>query len=278
MSTLTISPSSLDTGSLFAPSSNQQTQISQAQIAQLLQLILAVFSQAVAAGGAAGGAAGFGNHSGSDRYPSDTTADTPMDVSPATHVSSVPSTSSSTESNATPSALSRDASIANNAGGVPQAAAVSGISPASSVVVHTGTGNDKFFNVMNDTSRTESFTYSVQGQNKGTITLAPGQAGTFVAAASDIGTRVSPSDPHGATHPNEVLQEDGGGNPDISKVDGPYDFYGNEENMTETLSNGRSSGDGDKIRPYLFSTDDAAAMGLAGDKSNTVNIVMSDKH
>ncbi|MGS0891232.1 hypothetical protein ACVBGC_01530 [Burkholderia stagnalis] len=176
--------------------------------------------------------------------------------------------------------------LSTNAGGVAQAGAIDGTDPASTKVVNTGTGNDKTFNVTNSTSRPESFTYSVQGQNKATVTLQPGQTGTFVAGSGDIGVRISPSDANGNTKPNEVLYEDGGadngqasgaGNPDVSKVDGDKDFAGNDENMTVTLSDGRTAGDGDAIRPYMYSTDDAAAMGLAGDPSKTVNIVMSDK-
>ncbi|WP_124800730.1 hypothetical protein [Paraburkholderia phosphatilytica] len=175
--------------------------------------------------------------------------------------------------------------VTDNAGGVPQASAVSGVNPNSVKVVDTGTGNDKTFNVTNDTNHTESFTYSVQGVNKGTITLQPGQTGTFVASSADIGVRISPSDAQGNTHPNEVLYEDGGaangqaageGNPDISKVDGDKDYDGNDMDMTVTLSDGRKAGDGDQITPYMYPTDDAAAMGLAGDSSKTVNIVMSD--
>lgn len=175
--------------------------------------------------------------------------------------------------------------LGNNAGGVPQAAASNGVSPDSVKVVNTGTGNDKTFNVTNDTNRPESFTYSVQGQNKGTITLQPGQTGTFVAGSGDIGVRISPSDASGNTHPDEVLYEDGGadngqpggaGNPDISKVDGNKDFGGNATNMTVTLSDGKSAGDGDAIHAYAYSTDDAASMGLAGDPSKTANIVLSD--
>ncbi|WP_186145855.1 hypothetical protein [Burkholderia gladioli] len=177
------------------------------------------------------------------------------------------------------------AGLSNNAGGVPQAAASSGVSPDSVKVVNTGTGNDKTFNVTDDTNRPESFTYSVQGQNKGTITLQPGQTGTFVAGSGDIGVRISPSDASGNTHPDEVLYEDGGadngqpggaGNPDISKVDGNKDFGGNATNMTVTLSDGKSAGDGDAIHAYAYSTDDAASMGLAGDPSKTANIVLSD--
>ncbi|MGU7810725.1 hypothetical protein [Burkholderia sp. AW49-1] len=177
------------------------------------------------------------------------------------------------------------AKLSTNAGGVAQAGAIAGTAPTSTQTVSTGTGNDKTFNVTNNTNRPESFTYSMQGQNKATLTLAPGQTGTFVGGSHDIGVRISPSDASGNTHPNEVLYEDGGadngqasgaGNPDVSKVDGDKDFAGNAENMTVTLSDGRTAGDGNAIRPYLYSTDDAAAMGLAGDPSKTVNIVMSD--
>ncbi|MBN3728699.1 hypothetical protein, partial [Burkholderia sp. Ac-20379] len=200
-------------------------------------------------------------------------------------------------SDGTPAATTDDAStgasggapgaagITNNAGGVPQAAATSGVSPDSVKVVNTGTGDDKTFNVTNDTNRPESFTYSVQGQNKGTITLQPGETGSFKASSADIGVRISPSDANGNTKPNEVLYEDGGadngqaagaGNPDISKVDGNKDFGGNATNMTVTMSNGGKAGDGDAIHAYANPTDDAASMGLAGNTSKTANIVLSD--
>lgn len=190
-----------------------------------------------------------------------------------------------TDPSASSGASSGAAGLGNNAGGVAQAAATSGVSPNSVKVVNTGTGDDKTFNVTNNTNREQSFTYSVQGQNKGTITLEPGQTGSFTAGSGDIGVRISPSDASGNTHPDEVLYEDGGadngqasgaGNPDISKVDGNKDFGGQATNMTVTMSDGRTAGDGDAIHAYQYSTDDAASMGLAGDPSKTANIVLSD--
>ncbi len=175
--------------------------------------------------------------------------------------------------------------ISNNAGGVPQASAISGVNPNAVEVLQTGTGDDKTFNMTNNTQQEQSFTYSTQGQNKGTLTLQPGQTGAFVAGSSDLGVRISPSDASGNTPPNVVLYEDGGaangqapgaGNPDVSKVDGDKDVNGNSMNMTITLSNGRTAGDGNAIRAYGYPTDDAAAMGLAGDPSKTVNVVMSN--
>ncbi|MGN6668725.1 MAG: hypothetical protein ACTHKH_17390 [Trinickia sp.] len=275
MSVLTVSPSSLDVGALFDPTSGQQAQISQALIAHLLQFILEIVAQAPS-GGVNQGSGGAGNHWGWGSPLPDSSTDTPAAAPAGTRFSSLPDTTSSNDRSATPSATARDASLTYNAGGVLQAAPSSGISPASSVVKYTGTGTDKVFNVTNATNRTQSLTYSVQGVNKATITLAPGQTGTFVAGFGDIGTRISPSDAQGNTHPNEKIQEDGDGDPDISAVDGPVDFSGRRINMTQTLSNGRSSGDGDAIRAYQFPTDDAAAMGLAGDPSKTINIVISD--
>lgn len=175
--------------------------------------------------------------------------------------------------------------LTKNAGGVSQAAAISGIDPKSSQVMQTGTGTDKTFNYTNDTNREESITYSDKDSKKATMTLEPGETGTFIGGSSDMGVRISPSDAQGNTHPNEVLYEDGGagngqasgvGNPDVSKVDGDADFNGVASNMTVTLSDGSTAGDGDKIRAYQNSTDDAAAMGLAGNASKTVNIVQSD--
>ena len=115
--------------------------------------------------------------------------------------------------------------------------------------------------------------------------MQPGETGAFVAGSGDLGVRISPSDAQGNTHPDEVLYEDGGadngqgtgaGNSDISKVDGGKAFAGRAMKMTVTLSDGKTAGDGDAIRPYLYSTDDAAAMGLAGDPSKTANIVLSN--
>ena len=176
-------------------------------------------------------------------------------------------------------------SLSKNAGGVAQAAAISGVDPRSTQVMHTGTGDDKTFNYTNDTDRPESITYSVDGAKKGTMTLQPGETGTFIAGSADSGVRISPSDAQGNSNTNEVLYEDGGagsgqaagaGNPDVSKVDGDKDDNGVASNMTITLSDGRMAGDGDAIRAYQNPTDDAAAMGLAGDTSKTVNIVQSD--
>lgn len=175
--------------------------------------------------------------------------------------------------------------ITYNAAGVPKANPIDGVNPNAVQVLNTGTGTDKVYNVTNATHREQSFTYSTNGANKGTITLKPGETGAFVAGSADLGVRITPSDSNGNTHPNEILYEDGGsdngqpggvGNPDVSKVDGNKDFYGLPVNMVITLSNGRTAGDGEAIRPYLYPTDDAAAMGLAGDPSKTVSIVLSD--
>ena len=152
-------------------------------------------------------------------------------------------------------------------------------------IIHSLIETTAIFNVTNNTKQEESFTYSVQGQNKGTITLQPGQVGAFTAGSGDIGVRITPTDRNGNAHPDEVLYEDGGagngqargaGNPDISKVDGNKDFSGKAMNMTVTMSDGGKAGDGDPIHAYAYSTDDAASMGLAGNTSKTANIVMSD--
>ncbi|MFM0729648.1 hypothetical protein PQQ52_04020 [Paraburkholderia sediminicola] len=286
--------------------------MSEQQIMQFLQELIALFQQALqnsnggesdgggspAVGGSGGGAGGMpslpasglgGGVPSVDDGPTAATpaaAGTPSPASTPAVNDLASSTSPSNGYSATPQpAAAVPSATSNNAGGVPQAAAISGVNPASTQTVNTGTGSDKTFNVTNNTNRTESFTYSVQGANKGTITLAPGQTGAFTAGSGDIGARISPSDASGNTHPNEVLYEDGGadngqatgvGNPDVSKVDGDKDFAGNDENMTVTLSDGRTAGDGDAIRAYMNPTDDAAAMGLAGDPSKTVNISMSD--
>ncbi|WP_219139150.1 hypothetical protein [Burkholderia catarinensis] len=258
----------------------------QQQIAQIIQELMAALKSVLSGqngddsssppvGGAGRSAAPLASYSALSPQSPPTGQNTPIDQNPQ-NTQGPPAGGTSTTGPTT---------LSTNAGGVAQAAAINGIDPASSKVANTGTGNDKTFNVTNNTNRPESFTYSVQGQNKATLTLAPGQTGTFVGGSHDIGVRISPSDANGNTRPNEVLYEDGGadngqasgaGNPDVSKVDGDKDFAGNDENMTVTLSNGRTAGDGDAIRPYMYSTDDAAAMGLAGDPSKTVNIVMSD--
>jgi len=177
------------------------------------------------------------------------------------------------------------AGFSKNSGGVPQTNAVSGVAPGSSQTVNAGTGDDETYNVSNDTNRAESFTYSVQGVNKATITVAPGQTKTITAGSGDIGVRISPSDMNGAQHTDEVLFENGGAangqragaeNIDISMVDGSKDFAGNAVNMTATLSDRKTAGDDDTIRPYRYSADDAAAMGLVSDPSKTVSIVISN--
>ncbi|ALK29682.1 hypothetical protein [Burkholderia plantarii] len=282
----------------------------QSQLIQLLQQIENAIHQLLAQmssddnnkiGGGPSGAGGGGGGMGGGfpqlaAQPAGASAGTPAAGSPAagSPAGATPNASTlavTSPAGATPgattdsSAASGAAGLSNNAGGVAQAAATNGVSPNSVKVVNTGTGDDKTFNVTNNTNREQSFTYSVQGQNKGTITLEPGQTGSFTAGSGDIGVRISPSDASGNTHPDEVLYEDGGadngqasgaGNPDISKVDGNKDFGGQATNMTVTMSDGRTAGDGDAIHAYQYSTDDAASMGLAGDPSKTANIVLSD--
>lgn len=273
----------------YDPGTSPAGGINAQQIAQIIQELLAMLQNAMPgqnnddlSSPPVGGASG----SGAPSFPQAAFNAAPPPANTMPQVASVnpPSGAPSGAPGATTGAPGATG-LSNNAGGVAQAAAVSGVNPASTQTVNTGTGSDKTFNVTNDTNRTESFTYSVQGANKATITLAPGQTGAFTAGSGDIGVRISPSDASGNTHPNEVLYEDGGadngqangaGNPDISKVDGNKDFGGNAENMTVTLSDGRTAGDGDAIRAYMNPTDDAAAMGLAGDASKTANIVLSD--
>lgn len=153
--------------------------------------------------------------------------------------------------------------------------------PESGQVVKVGTGTDATYNVTNNTAREQSFTYSV-GDTKATVTLKPGETGTFLAGSGDVGERISPSDAQGNTHPDEKIFENGAGgmvagaqNADISAVDGQVDFTGQPINMKVALSDGRTAGDGEAIRAYQNPTDDSAAMGLAGDTSKTFNIVVS---
>ena len=177
------------------------------------------------------------------------------------------------------------AGLAKNDGGVPQAAAIDGVAANATKVVDTGTGSDRIFNLTNDTSKTKSFEYETEGQKKAVMTLAPGETQAFRAGSKDLGVRIENSDAQGNVKPNEQLFETGGAdngqgggvsNDDISNVDGDKDFDGNTEKMTDTLSDGKKAGDGNAIRPYQNPTDDAAAMGLAGDSSKTSNIVVSD--
>lgn len=184
--------------------------------------------------------------------------------------------------------------VTTNAGGIAQAQAVNGISPNSSQVVDLNNGdnisnpsdpNNKYMNVTNATSRPESFKYSdTNTGGTGEMTLQPGQTGTFVGSKQAIGDRVDPSTPSGAEPTTaEVRFEDGvtpgntsQQNPDVSNVDGNSDANGKPINMMVTLGDGRMAGNGDSIRAYQNPTDDAAAMQLAGDTSNTDNIVVSD--
>lgn len=258
---------------------------------------------AAGGGGGGGGFGGGGFGGGGSPFPmSSKAAVTPSASSDATPAGSLTDPTSNASDDAldaadllsdddddtTPSALqsaTQGTALTKNAGGVSQAAAISGIDPKSSQVMQTGTGTDKTFNYTDDTDREESITYSDEDSKKATMTLEPGETGTFIGGSSDMGVRISPSDAKGDTHTDEVLFEDGGagegqasgvGNEDISKVDGNKDYNGIASNMTITLSDGRLAGDGNKIRAYQNSTDDAAAMGLAGDPSKTVNIVQSD--
>ena len=178
-----------------------------------------------------------------------------------------------------------DAGLSKNEGGVAQAAAIDGVAPNATKVVDTGTGSDRTFNVTNDTSSTKSFEYETEGQKKAVMTLAPGETQAFKADSRDLGVRIENSDAQGNVKPNEQLFETGGAdsgqgvvesNDDISNVDGDKDVDGRTEKMTDTLSDGKRAGDGDAIRSYQNPTDDAAAMGLAGDSSKTSNIVVSD--
>ena len=174
--------------------------------------------------------------------------------------------------------------VIDNAGGVPQAAAIDGVAPNATKVVDTGTGTDRTFNVTNDTNTAKSFEYESEGQKKAVMTLAPGETEAFKAGSKDLGVRIENSDAQGNVKPNEQLFETGGAdngqavgasNDDISNVDGDKDVDGNTEKMTDTLSDGKKAGDGNAIRPYQNPTDDAAAMGLAGDSSMTSNVVVS---
>ncbi|MDR0240257.1 MAG: hypothetical protein LBJ65_01450 [Burkholderia sp.] len=277
-----------DAGSADNPGSQQVAQIIQELMAALKSLLSGQngddASSSPPVGGTGRSAPPLANYDALPQTSPPTGQNAPIDPNTQSTPNTQPTPNDPTRPTGGPLSGS-PAKLSTNAGGVAQAGAINGIDPASTQTVNTGTGNDKTFNVTNNTNRPESFTYSVQGQNKATLTLAPGQTGTFVGGSHDIGVRISPSDASGNTHPNEVLYEDGGadngqassaGNPDVSKVDGNKDFAGNDENMTVTLSDGRTAGDGDAIRPYMYSTDDAAAMGLAGDPSKTVNIVMSD--
>ncbi len=167
------------------------------------------------------------------------------------------------------------------AGVAPVSGTTDSADPQSGKVVEVGTGTDATYHVTNNTAREQSFTYSV-GDTKATVTLQPGETGTFLAGSGDVGERISPSDAQGNTHPDEKIFENGAGgmvagaqNADISAVDGQVDFTGQAINMTVALSDGRTAGDGQTIRAYQNPTDDSAAMGLAGDTSKTFNIVVS---
>lgn len=172
-----------------------------------------------------------------------------------------------------------------NEGGVAQAPAIDGVAPNATKVVDTGTGTDRIINMTNNSDRTKSFEYETAGQQKAVMTLAPHETEAFRAGSKDLAVRTENSDAQGHVHPNEQLFETGGSdngqaagvsNDDISNVDGNVGFDGKEEKMTDTLSDGKKAGDGNKIRPYQNPTDDAAAMGLAGDSSLTSNVVVSD--
>ena len=204
-----------------------------------------------------------------------------MATSDAAH----PSQATATPAAAAPLDTAPATGLSNNDGGVPQAAAIDGVAPNATKVVNTGAGTDRIFNVTDDTNTTKSFEYETEGQKKAVMTLAPGETEAFKASSKDLGVRIENSDAQGNVKSNEQLFETGGAdngqaigvsNDDISNVDGDKDVDGNTEKMTDTLSDGKKAGDGDAIRPYQNPTDDAAAMGLAGDSSMTSNIVVSN--
>jgi hypothetical protein len=177
------------------------------------------------------------------------------------------------------------AGLTLNEGGVAQAPAIDGVAPNAAKVVDTGTGTDRVFNITNNTNSTKSFEYETEGKQKAVITEKPGETDAIRAGKGDLGVRIESSDEKGNVRPGEQLFETGGSdngqaagvsNDDISNVDGNKGFDGQVEKMTDTLSDGRRAGDGDAIRPYQNPTDDAAAMGLAGDSSLTSNIVVSN--
>lgn len=206
-------------------------------------------------------------------------------AAPAAPAAAMPATQDTTAVPPAATGGAADAGLTKNEGGVPQAAAIDGVAANATKVVDTGTGTDRTFNVTNDTSKTKSFEYETEGNKKAVMTLAPGETQAFRAGSKDLGVRIENSDAQGNVKPNEQLFETGGAdngqgvgvsNDDISNVDGDVDFDGNKEKMTDTLSDGKKAGDGDAIRPYQNPTDDAAAMGLAGDSSKTSNIVVSD--
>jgi hypothetical protein len=160
---------------------------------------------------------------------------------------------------------------------------------SSGSVGYAGNGTDETYHVVNKTNHAEYLTYTDTNGGSCTISLGAGQSGTIYAAASAVGGRITPD----GTTPNpstkEKLFENGATlipgtnlvqypltqNPDISAVDSQTDGSGNPINIVVTLPNGLTAGDGQPIRAYQYSTDDSAAMGLAGSSASEMTVTFS---
>lgn len=178
-------------------------------------------------------------------------------------------------------------------------AAKEGVSPDSTQLVSTGTGNGHYFNVVNNTDRPQTFAFSSNSSNtsgysnniNATMTLQPGETGTFESGSNVPGIRINSSGPNGETHGNEALYEDtveqnpmGGGvvhNPDVSDVAGKSSYDGRPQRIA--VSDGtRWIGDGTETGVYDYDVEDkdpnraTNPMNMALDPSNTYTIVFSD--
>lgn len=178
-------------------------------------------------------------------------------------------------------------------------AATGGVSPDSTQLVSTGTGNGHYFNVVNNTDRPQTFAFSSNSSNtsgysntiNAVMTLQPGQTGTFESGSDVPGIRINSSGAKGETHGNEALYEDtveqnpmGGGvvhNPDVSDVAGKLSYDGRPQRIA--VSDGtRWIGDGTETGVYDYDVEDkdpnraTNPMNMALDPSNSYTIVFSD--
>lgn len=179
-------------------------------------------------------------------------------------------------------------------------ASVGNSSDSGGKVVQTGTGTSEKFNVVNNTSHTETLAFSsdsskesgYSGNVNAVMTLKPGEKGTFVAGQV-TGERIEASNANGDVHADEALFEDstetnpmtGQGvvhNPDISDVDGKKDYNGNSINMKLDDNQGKVAGNGTTAGAYMYPTQDTDPnsatnpMNMALDSSRNYTITLTD--
>jgi hypothetical protein len=164
-----------------------------------------------------------------------------------------------------------------------------GPSQQSTQTVGTGTGNGQFYNVTNNTGKTQTFVFSSEGKPLATMTLKAGETGTFESGPKTPGIRIATSGPNGETNPNQVLYEDNVEtlpdgrvvhNPDVSNVDGKVGYQGDPQDIT-VFDGTHAFGKGTTTGSYDYPTEDTIGgdtnpMIMAQDPSSTYDIVFSN--